>query len=200
MPACTTTRCARPSSRTAADGVVRTWPHLFLLTALESTLNLEGGLRTILHTRNEERIDIDPATRIMRAYPRFKGLVESLFEQGEVGPADREPLLTLTERKPLAAILREEDPDHTVVLHPDGEPTEPTDRIPHVAGEHEELAVVLGGFPHGGYASPAERLADERWAIHPERLSVWTAVSEVLVPWRRLTEGISAHRSEPPER
>lgn len=174
--------------------------HLFLVTALESTLNLEGGLETLIHTRNHEEIRVDPATRIMRAYPRFKGLVETLFQEGAVGPADRDPLLELTRRRPLPAILKERDPDHVIALAPEGEPTEPTDRIPYLAGEHDDVTVILGGFPRGDYESPISDLADETWSIHEERLTVWTAASEVLVPWRRLTKGISAHRGTPPER
>lgn len=174
--------------------------HLFLLTALDSALNLEGGLETVVHTRNHELIEVAPETRIMRAYPRFKGLISSLFERGEVGPADRDPLLTLTRRKPLAAILRDLDPDHTIVLDPAGEATEPADEIPYLAGEHDDVAIVLGGFPRGDYASPVKSLGDELWSIHDERLSVWTAASEVLVHWRHLTQNISVHRGSPPER
>lgn len=174
--------------------------HLFLLTALDSALNLEGGLNTLVHTRHHELIEVAPETRIMRAYPRFKGLIETLFEEGEVGPADRDPLLTLTRRKPLPAILKGLDPDHTIVLDPAGEDVEPADEIPCLAGEHDHVAVVLGGFPHGDYASPVDRVADAQWSIHDERLSVWTAASEILVHWRHLTQGISVHRGPPPDR
>ncbi len=173
--------------------------HLFLVTALDSALNLEGGLRTLVHTRNHETIHIDAGTRIMRAYPRFKGLIETLFQEGAVGPADRD-LLTLTPRKPLPATLQEQDPDRIIALTPDGEPTQPADRIPYLAGEHDDVTVVLGGFPRGDYRSPVEDLADEAWSIHEERLSVWTVASEILVHWRHLTQGISAHRGPPPER
>ncbi len=174
--------------------------HLFLLTALDSALNLDGGLRTLVHTRNHELIEVDPATRIMRAYPRFKGLIASLFETGEVGPADRDPLLEMTRRKPLPAILKDLDPDHTVALDPAGDAIEVADEIPYLAGEHDDVAVIIGGFPRGDYESPVERLADERWAIHPERLSVWSAAAELVVHWRHLTKTISVHRGDKPER
>lgn len=174
--------------------------HLFLLTALDSALNLEGGLETVVHTRNHEEITVAPETRIMRAYPRFQGLVESLFQEGAVGPADRAPLLELSRRRPLPAILKDRDPDHVVVLDEGGEPTDPPDRIPFLAGEHDDVCVVLGGFPEGDYASPVEDLADETWRIHDQRLTVWSAASEVLAHWRHLTKGLSVHRGTPPER
>lgn len=174
--------------------------HQFLLTALESGLNLEGGLETHLHTRNHEHVEVDHATRMVRAYPRFKGLIESLFEEGEVGPADREPLLEMTSRRPLPAIVKRLEPDHVVALTPEGEPTHPPERMPKLAGEHDHVVAILGGFPHGDYHSPVDRVADEAWKIHEEPLSVWTAASEVLVHWRNLTRGIGVHRGPEPER
>lgn len=174
--------------------------HLFLLTVLESTLNLEGGLRTILHTRNDERIDVAPETRIPRSTERFKGLLEAVFEEGQAGPPDRDPLLAMTSHAPLSAILKQAEPDHVIGLDPGGDRVEPTDEIPHLAGEHDDVAVVLGGFPRGDYASPVDTLADELWSVHDDRLVVWSAASEIVVPWRRLTEGISPHRGPAPER
>lgn len=172
--------------------------HLFLVTVLDSTLNLEGGLRTIIHTRGHEQIEVAPETRIPRTYERFKGLIEGLLEDGQAGPPDREPLLDLTARKPLPAILKDLDPDHVVALDPAGEDVEPTDELPRLAGEHDDVVVVLGGFPRGEYASPVENLADERWSIHDERLSVWIAASEITVPWRRITQRMSVHRGPKP--
>lgn len=174
--------------------------HLFLLNALDSPLNLEGGLRTHVHTRNEEHIRIDPGTRLPRAYPRFKGLLGKLFEKGEVGPEGREPLMQLAKPAPLAAVLDRIEADHVIALDPEGEPTDAADALAWQAGEHDHVCVVLGGFPHGDYASSVDKLADEVWSIHPEPLSVWVAASEVLVHWRHVTQGMSIHRGPEPER
>lgn len=174
--------------------------HLFLLTALDSTLNLEGGLRTHVHTRNDEHIRIDPATRLVRAYPRFKGLMGQLFAEGEVGPADRDPLMELAKPAPLAAVLDRIDPDVTIALDPTGEPTEPAEELAWQAGEHDHVCIVIGGFPKGDYRSSVDKLADERWQIHPEELTVWTAASEILVHWRHLTQDMSVHRGPEPDR
>lgn len=174
--------------------------HLFLLNALDSPLNLEGGLRTHVHTRADEHISIDPATRLVRAYPRFKGLIGQLFEEGEVGPADREPLMELSRAAPLAAVLEKTGADHTVALDPGGEPADPAEDLAWLAGENAEVCFVLGGFPKGEYGSSVDKLADETWSIHPERLSVWSAVSEILVHWRHVTKEMSVHRGPKPER
>jgi len=51
----------------------------FLINALHSILNMEGHLRVYVHTRNDELIYVDPRTRIPKAYHRFIGLMEALF-------------------------------------------------------------------------------------------------------------------------
>ena len=173
--------------------------HLFLLNALDSALNLEGGLQTHIHTRNDEHVRIDPATRIIRAYPRFKGLMGQLFAEGEVGPPDRDPLMQLATPAPLAAVLDRIDADRVIALDPEGQATDPAEKLAWHAGEHDHVCLVLGGFPSGSYTSSVDRLADETWSIHPKPLSVWTAASEVLVHWRHITQGMSVHRGPEPE-
>lgn len=174
--------------------------HLFLLTALESTLNLEGGLDVHVHTRDDEHLSVDPATRLVRAYPRFKGLVGQLLQEGEVGPEDGEPLMERSRPAPLAAVLDKVDPGYTAALAPDAEPVDPAARLARLAGEHDRVCLVLGGFPEGDYRSPVGNLADASWSIHPDRLAVWSAASEVLVHWRHATQGMSVHRGPRPER
>jgi rRNA small subunit pseudouridine methyltransferase Nep1 len=173
--------------------------HQFLLTSLDSPLNLEGGLRVRVHTRHDEMITVAPETRIMRAYPRFKGLMGKLFEQGSAGPEDKD-LLTHESGAPLAAVLEDVDADHVIALDPKGEPNEPVEQFPCVAAEHDHVAIVLGGFPKGDYESSVKRLADETWTIHPERLSVWSAAAEVLAHWRHVTAEMSVHRGPKPRR
>lgn len=174
--------------------------HVFLLTALDSALNLEGGLRVKVHTRNDELITVDPGTRIMRAYDRFEGLVEKLFEQGQVGPRDRDPLMTLSREVPLQAAVGFDGPDHVIALTTEGAPVDVHQELPKVARSHEKVTVVLGGFPQGTYRSPIAEIADETWRIHDQPLSAWVAAAEILVPWRHATLGMDRHRGQPPER
>src|SRR5207248_7361995 len=53
--------------------------HFAMLLALDSALNQADGLRLVVHTRNDERLAVNPETRLMRNYPRFVGLMEKLF-------------------------------------------------------------------------------------------------------------------------
>ena len=62
------------------------------------------------------------------------------------------------------------------------------------------VAILLGGFPRGGYRSPVASIAQETWSIHPQMLSVWVAASELLVNWENATRAMPQHRGPVPER
>lgn len=174
--------------------------HLFLLTALDSVVSLEGGLRVLVHTRHDEVITIDPETRIMRSFDRFCGLVEQLFRQGSAGPPGRAPLLTLQTGAPLAEVVKRTAADRVVALETGGPPVDLAQALPPLAAAHGHVAVILGGFPKGSYRSPVGAIAHETWTLHPQMLSVWVAAAEVLVHWGRATRGMAQHRGPPPAR
>lgn len=172
--------------------------HLFLLTALDSVLNLEGGLRVLVHTRHDELITIAPETRIMRSFDRFCGLMEQLFRQGAAGPPGRAPLLTLQTGAPLAEVVKRTGADRVVALETGAAAVDLAVALPPLARAHLHVAVVLGGFPKGGYSSAVAGIAHETWSIHPQMLSVWVAAAEVLVLWEHATRGMPQHRGPAP--
>ena len=67
--------------------------HGFVLLCLDSIVNQEGRLTTIVHTRHDDVLRFAPQTRIPRNYARFVGLIEELFAKGRV--PDEDPLITL---------------------------------------------------------------------------------------------------------
>ena len=83
--------------------------HFALLEALGSPLNKQGLLQVYVHTRNNQVITVNPATRLPRNYSRFTGLIEQLFQQHKV-PQEGETLLTL-ENKTLQQLLKETKTD-----------------------------------------------------------------------------------------
>lgn len=81
------------------DGTLRGKPeilHICLLTALESGLNRKNKLRVWSHTRNNQLIEINPKTRVPRAYSRFVSFMEDLLTGGQV-PPEGEPLMIVKE-------------------------------------------------------------------------------------------------------
>jgi rRNA small subunit pseudouridine methyltransferase Nep1 len=172
--------------------------HLFLLTAMDSVLNIEGGLRVLVHTRNDELITIAPETRIMRSYDRFCGLMEQLFREGKAGPAEK-ALLTLEPGVPLEQAVKRTGAERVVALETGGQRVQLDQALPPLA-QHGQVAIVLGGFPKGTYRSPVASLAQEVWSLHDQGLSVWVAAAEVLVHWELATRGMAQHRGPAPER
>ena len=78
--------------------------HFALLEALGSPLNKERLLQTYVHTLKNHVITISPETRLPRNYDRFVGLMEQLFELGQVPPAGQ--ILLKLELKTLAELQK----------------------------------------------------------------------------------------------
>ncbi len=171
-----------PALRNFPEGERRGRPdiaHLFVLLCLDSVLNAQGELRTIIHTRNDDVIRIAPETRIPKNYPRFVGLVEDLFQKGSV-PEDK-PLLTLERGVSLESLL-------SFLPSPKWAFSETGERVnlwAEFAALGGNLTAVVGGFPHGDFRSPVAKLCDRVVSIHEEPLRAWTVTSEILVAFRQ---------------
>ncbi len=153
--------------------------HLFALLCLDSVLNAQGQLRTVVHTRNDDVIRFAPETRLPKNYPRFVGLMEDLFEKGAV-PEDK-PLLTLERGQPLETLLPQ-FPGPTWAFAEHGDPVNLWTEFAKLPGD---LVAVVGGFPHGDFRSPVTRMCDRVVSLHEAPLRAWTVTSEILVAYRQ---------------
>jgi rRNA small subunit pseudouridine methyltransferase Nep1 len=161
--------------------------HTTLLVAMDSVLNLEGGLRLLVHTRHDEVITIAPETRVMRSFDRFCGLMEQLFRDGKAGPEGMAPLLTLEPGVTLAQAVQRAGAERTLALDPAGQAVRLAEALPKLAAQHAHVACIVGGFPRGGYRSPVKDIAQEVWRIHDKDLSAWVAAMELIVNWENAT-------------
>jgi len=178
-----------PALRNFSEGERRGRPdiaHLFTLLCLDSVLNGQGQLRTILHTRNDDVIRIAPETRIPKNYPRFVGLLEDLFQKGAV-PPDK-PLLTLERGMSLERLLAG-FPAPKWAFKEGGEPANLWTEFAKLEGD---LVAVVGGFPHGDFRSPVAKLCDRVVSIHEQPLRAWTVTSEILVAYRQRARATTA--------
>jgi rRNA small subunit pseudouridine methyltransferase Nep1 len=155
--------------------------HFFLLTALDSIQNLEGGLRVVVHTRNGQVIRVRPDTRLPKNQNRFVSLMEQLLVRGQV-PPQGEPLMSVEEGT-VEGILKEVRPERTIVFSPRGKPVDLRRHLSRARGK--DVACVIGGFPDGDFTSPVYDLADETVSISPHELKVWAVAAEVLVNFRK---------------
>lgn len=170
-----------PALKVIADGQRRGRPdivHVVLLLCLDSIVNREGLLETMIHTRNNDLLRIASQTRIPRNFGRFVGLMEDLFERGAV-PTPEEPLITLTRDVTLEEVLKSTS-GLKVGLSESGEPVELGQKFSRLK---QDVTCVIGGFPHGGFLSPIDRLCDEMWSLHSTPLMAWTVASEILVAY-----------------
>src|SRR5437867_5124106 len=153
--------------------------HITLVVALDSILNLEGGLRLFIHTRNDEVIQFAPGTRIPKNYTRFLGLMEDLFQKGEV--PEENPLIRVDPQTTLAQLLSKLGGEAWAFAD-GGDPIDLRTAFPR---DNRDLIAVIGGFPHGGFRSPVLKLCNRVVSIHPKPLKAWTTASEVLSAYRR---------------
>jgi len=151
--------------------------HFFLTLCLDSRLNHAGMLRTIVHTRNDQRITVSPDTRLPPSYHRFIGLMEGLFQNGAV-PSGGNPLIGIEEGWSLVDVIKAEKCDRLIVLDADGIQESPAKAIE--SENVKSVAVVIGGFPSGSLHADLSSLEPERLSLGKEMLKVWTVTSEML--------------------
>ncbi|PKK86348.1 MAG: 16S rRNA methyltransferase [Thermoplasmata archaeon HGW-Thermoplasmata-1] len=157
--------------------------HFFLVTCLESILNKHGGLRVMIHTRNDELITVNPETRIPRGYSRFAGLIEQLFKNGAV--PKEEPLMQIEKGVTAERALARALADTTIAFSPKAKQTRLADLFSKMATEEgfadKNVCCVIGGFPSGDFHSSVDSLCDKSISIHPDMLTIWTVAAEIVV-------------------
>ncbi|MGC8584984.1 MAG: 16S rRNA methyltransferase [Thermoplasmata archaeon] len=148
--------------------------HLFLLNALESILNYENKLRIYIHTRNNDVIKISPETKIPRAYHRFVGLMESLFQNKYV--PDKEHPLMWMEKKDLFSLIKEIDIPNIFLMDENSTVSDPGEFL------KPESIVLIGGFPEGKFISNVNEY--QRKSIYNKRLMAWAVANEIIVNYK----------------
>ena len=154
--------------------------HFFLNVALESPLNKEGFLRTYIHTRNNEVIYIARETKIPKAYHRFVGLIEHVFNNRFV-PDTKNPLLWM-ENLTLKELIYKISPQKVVTLCHSGKKRRVDEYFSEIP---ESIAIIIGGFPHGDFLSNIEEVSDDIISIYPGTLMAWVAAYEVIASIER---------------
>ena len=151
--------------------------HFFLMLCMDSDLTAEGKLRVFVHTRNNHVIAINPETRLPPHYPRFVGLIESLYEQ-RVVPSRENALLELRNDVTLDMLVNALKPDQVMVLSASGEQTDLAEAF--APSKAERIAVIIGGFPKGDFRSDLSKLKHTKISLGPRMQKVWTVTSKVL--------------------
>jgi len=158
--------------------------HFSLLSALGTPLNLEGLLKVYVHTIADYVIDVNPEVRLPRNYNRFVGLMEQLFQHGQVPPKSEKSLLKL-EKKILKELITKINPDFVLAFTRKGKMQTLEEAISKLA-KKENSAVIIGGFPHGSFSSETLKLVDEAVCIDLETLEAWTVTARVIYEYEKI--------------
>jgi rRNA small subunit pseudouridine methyltransferase Nep1 len=156
-------------------------PHLSLLLALGSPLNLAGRLNCFVHTRDDMIIKMDPRARLPRNTDRFTSLLEQLYQEKVVPPTGR-PLLSI--RPGTIGDLVDEIAGEAIALTTLGIPK----RMHEVASrlsEHRDPVLLVGGFPSGHFSKEALFEIKESYRIHDHGLEAWTVVARAIYDYER---------------
>ncbi len=151
--------------------------HHLLNVTQDSILNSKNGLRVRIHTKNDEIIEINPATRVPRSYNRFVGIIEKLLRTGVIESNSGEVLMSLKKGN-WESLIREDSKN--ILLSPRGEKGT-------MEGNFTEanLNVFIGGFSEGDFKSdPYKKF--KALKIFDEELTIWTVAWEVIGTVERL--------------
>ncbi|MFP3306685.1 MAG: ribosome biogenesis protein [Thermocladium sp.] len=151
-------RLPNPGKRGRPDIV-----HLFLINAMSSPLNNAGLLRVLIHTINDEVIRVSPIERPPQNYNNFIGLMRQLLVKGRA-PPQGDPLLQLgkgTIRDAIAVsgasrVVLLDDVSGTIIRGVD---------LARRLLSLGNVAVVIGGFPHGSFSESTYASAHEVYRI-----------------------------------
>lgn len=151
--------------------------HTCLLLLMDSLLRRRGALRVMMHLRGDLLVRVRDDLRVPRSQAKSYQLFEDLLRQGEVPLGS--PLLTLERGVSAREALRREAKGVKVLLDPAGEMARTGD-FTALAREHEDVTLVLGAFPRGGYEGLAREDVDMVLRVADEPLSAWSALVPAL--------------------
>ena len=151
--------------------------HFYLMLYINSGLCGEGNLRPFVHTRNNDVIAVNPQTRLPPHYPRFVGLIESLYEQ-RIVPSKENPLLELRQGVTLDTLVNALKPDAVLVMTPEGEQVPLHVKMASIKGER--IVVIIGGFSKGDFKSDLSKIKHDKISLGTRLQKVWTVTSKVL--------------------
>jgi len=139
-----------------------------LLDAVASPMYKRGLLSIYVETYDGNIIELGEGVRLPRAYHRFVGLIEDLYEKREI-VADSGELLLAMRKQSLKELLEELKPDFSLLLREQGEKSS-YEQLAEELVRHETPLVGVGGFPYGDFREDALELFNNQVAVAGEPL------------------------------
>ncbi len=150
-----------------------------LAVVMESILNKKGGMHTWIHTRNNLILEISPDTRLPKSYNRFAGLMEDLFEKGEI--KYEEKTLLKIHNGDVKKMIELAGAEHLKILSPKGDMTSVSELV---NPEIKDASFLIGGFSEGDFISDVYGIS-ESYSIFEEELTIWSVAMEIIAQYER---------------
>jgi len=120
--------------------------HQCLLMLFDSPLNRAGLLQVYIRTNNNVLIEINPATRIPRTFPRFAGLMVQLLHKYSVTAAESSVKLLKVIKNPVTDHLPPGCRKILMSYSADSAPVKPSTLVPK---DEEPVVIVVGAIAKG---------------------------------------------------
>ncbi|MGI0028156.1 MAG: ribosome biogenesis protein [Nitrososphaera sp.] len=124
--------------------------HFALMEALSTPLFLMNKLRVYVHTTNDKIIAIADNLRIPKSYPRFEGLVVSLFRGGVIKSDEGAILMELSDGT-FEDLIESIEAERVIGLSTSGVRST-AEKVAGFVRNSENCAFVVGGFPSGHFS------------------------------------------------
>lgn len=151
-----------------------------LAVVMESILNKRGGMQIWIHTRNNLVIEVAPDTRLPKSYNRFVGLMEDLFEKGEIKFGEK--TLLKVHNGDVSKMVEMSGAKNLKILSPKGEPAKIGNLVD---SKTDDAAFMIGGFSEGDFITDVYGMA-RSFSIFEEELTIWSVTLEIIAQYERV--------------
>ncbi len=152
--------------------------HFTLLTILETPLVHRSITKIYIHTIDNKVIFVRPDVRLPKNYNRFVGLMEQLLDKGKVPPGSNNPLLWVKHMS-LSELLSSINPAKVLIFTERGENVSLDRLIEEIVWllkRNMEVAVIVGGFPHGDFEKETLKLGTNVSIYSGKPMKTWHIV------------------------
>ncbi|HUU79702.1 MAG TPA: 16S rRNA methyltransferase [candidate division Zixibacteria bacterium] len=153
--------------------------HFSLLNLLGSPeiLTNPSSYRILVHTYDDKIININPEIRLPRHYFRFVGLMEQLLEKGVIRSKE-ENLMEILHKSSLENELKNIPKERRILFTSKGAKIDLFNLFKKNA--KEDIALIVGGFPHGNFSKKIDNLSENKIAIANLSLDAWIVICRIM--------------------
>ncbi|KAA2281142.1 ribosome biogenesis protein [Candidatus Nitrosocosmicus sp. SS] len=159
--------------------------HISLVNALATPLYQNNLVRIFVHTVDNSVILIGEKVRIPKSYPRFEGLMLTLFKNKSIVSEEGKVLLKLQKNLKIKYLLREiVKPDLVVGLSTTGS-FATASKVAQDLTNAINPCLIIGGFPRDHFSESVESCFDKKFSIHNGGLETQVVVSRLIYEYEK---------------